>query len=289
MIIDCFTFFNELDLLEIRLNTLKDKVDHFVLVEATLTHQGKPKPLYYNENRHRFKEFENRITAIVVENYPSNTDSSAWKYEHHQRNCIMKGLTACKPEDIIIISDLDEIPNPTCLDQKPDKSEILVLKQRMYYYFLNCINSTNASSYYWNGSTITRFDNLKSPQELREISIRLSGLNHPNFIYRQYWKTWNYFAFKLKNVKVRLVNDGGWHFSYLGGSDAIIKKIEAFAHTEYNKPEFKEISQIEELITHGKDIFNREFTYSFVSIDDSFPNYITDNLYRFAHLIKDIK
>ena len=115
MIYDCFTFFNELDLLEIRLNTLNDYVDYFVLVEATKTFTGKDKPLYYNENKERFKQFENKIIHIIVDTYPDSTNP--WVLENHQRNSIANGFANCKDNDIILISDLDEIPRPELIDK----------------------------------------------------------------------------------------------------------------------------------------------------------------------------
>ena len=137
MIYDCFTFFNELDLLEIRLNTLNAVVDKFVLVEATLTHQGKPKPLYFDENKAKFESFSDKIIHIIVDKYPENTNDDAWIYERYQRNMIKEGLTNCKPDDVIIVSDIDEIPNPSKITEYKNKKGIKVFKQKMYYYFLN--------------------------------------------------------------------------------------------------------------------------------------------------------
>jgi beta-1,4-mannosyl-glycoprotein beta-1,4-N-acetylglucosaminyltransferase len=90
MIYDCFTFFNELDILEIRLNILKNVVDKFVLVEATRTHQGKEKPLYFSENKARYKEFEDKIIHIVIDEYPPYEGKSAWVLERYQRDMIAK-------------------------------------------------------------------------------------------------------------------------------------------------------------------------------------------------------
>ena len=110
MIYDCFTFFNELDLLEIRLNVLNDVVDRFVLVEATKTHSGKDKPLYFNDNKERYKAFQHKVIHVIVDDYPPFV--TAWTYENHQRNAILRGLTQANPDDAIMISDLDEIPRP---------------------------------------------------------------------------------------------------------------------------------------------------------------------------------
>lgn len=110
MLYDCFTFFNELDLLEIRLNILNDSVDKFVIVEATRTQNNKEKCLYFEENKARFAKFEDKIIHVVVKEFPQKLEQ--WTIENYQRNEIMRGLVNCKDDDVIIISDLDEIPNP---------------------------------------------------------------------------------------------------------------------------------------------------------------------------------
>ena len=115
MIYDAFPFFNELDLLELRLKTLESVVDRFILVEATRTHTGHPKPLFFQENKSRFSAFLNRIEHIVVDDYPPF--ETAWTYENHQRNCIVRGLSNAKPDDWILVSDLDEIPNPSMIEK----------------------------------------------------------------------------------------------------------------------------------------------------------------------------
>ena len=111
MIYDCFTFFNELELLELRLHELAGVVDKFVLVEATKTHSNQPKPLCYQENRSRFGEFQDRIIHIVVDDLPDA--KNAWVLENFQRNGIGRGLTNCRPDDWVLVSDIDEIPRAT--------------------------------------------------------------------------------------------------------------------------------------------------------------------------------
>src|SRR5947208_2297917 len=111
MIYDCFTFFNELDLLEIRLNVLTEIVDRFVLVEAHQTHQGEHKPLYFAENRARFHRYNDKIIHVVVDGFPPDA-VSPWDRENHQRNCIARGLAGARLGDTVLISDADEIPRP---------------------------------------------------------------------------------------------------------------------------------------------------------------------------------
>lgn len=287
MIYDCFTFFNELDLLEIRLNILNDIVDKFVLVEATKTHQGKDKPLYFSENKNRFEKFLPKIIHVVVDEYPDYEGKSTWVLEHHQRNMIAKRLKSCKPNDTILISDLDEIPNSEKIAEWKNKSGIKIFRQKAFYYFLNCINTSNGDSYRWNGTVMLNYSEIQKPQELRELSMTLLSLYHQKLIHRIFWHFWKFFKLDLKGKKIIFVPDGGWHFSFLGGVDAIIKKLEAFAHDEYNKQEFKDAKSIEAAISSGKDIFGRNFSYRFIQVDNSFPKYILENKSKYSHLIKN--
>lgn len=287
MIYDCFTFFNELDLLEIRLNVLNSTVDKFVIVEATKTHQGKDKPLFFSENKSRYSDFSDKIIHIVVDEYPENEGKLAWILERHQRNMILKGLKDCKPDDVILISDVDEIPNPQKIIENKNKLGIKIFLQKMYYYFMNCVNASLKENFRWPGTVMVNFSEFSSPQYYRDLSIAITGFYSPRFIIRLYVKLVFYFKIKPKGEKVFLIDDGGWHFSYLGGVDAIIKKLEAFAHSEYNKEEFKDSKSIEKAINSGKDIFGRDFTYKFVSLDDSFPKFIQNNRNKFVHLIKN--
>jgi hypothetical protein len=286
MIYDCFTFFNELDLLEIRLNILDKTVDKFVLVEATKTHQGKEKPLHFNENKKRFEKFLPQIIHVIVDEYPEYEGKSAWILEHHQRNSIMNGLKDCKPDDVILISDVDEIPNPDKILLNKNKMGIKIFRQRMYYYYINCSNSSNTDTYRWDGTVMLNYKDIINPQEHRHVAIRMTGLFHPKLIYKIYFHLWKFSHLDIKGIKLRFVNGGGWHFSYLGGVDAIIKKLEAFAHTEYNKENYKDAKAIEKAIENGEDIFGRGFTYRFVKLDATFPKYILDNSEKYAHLIK---
>jgi beta-1,4-mannosyl-glycoprotein beta-1,4-N-acetylglucosaminyltransferase len=285
MVYDCFTFFNELEILELRLNTLNSVVDKFVLVEANLTHQGKPKPLYFQENKDKFAAFSEKIIHVIVSEYPENPDNNSWVYEHHQRNMIREGLKLCKPEDVVIISDVDEIPDPNKVTSYKNSKGIKIFKQQMFYYFLNCMETSKAidlkHKYSWNGSIMLSYSLLGKPQDLRETAMTFQRLYHPKPFNRFVWNLIYFF----KKLKYTFVESAGWHFSYLGGVDRIIKKLEAFAHNEYNKPEYKSPDRIKELIYKGEDIFGRDFRYTFVKLDASFPKYILENKEKFKDLI----
>ena len=158
MVYDCFPFFNELDLLEIRLNELDAVVDKFVLVEATRTFQKEPKPLYYEENKERFKKFEHKIIHVVVDEYPGFFAKfripTAWDYDNHQKNQVKKALKDCKPDDDIIISDLDEIPSAAKVTEHLNIDNPKVFEQRLSNFYVNCVatdcipDNTHSSRHY---------------------------------------------------------------------------------------------------------------------------------------------
>lgn len=202
MIYDCFSFFNELDVLELRLEILSDVVDKFVLVEATKTHSNKHKPLYFSENKERFAKWSDKIIHIIVDTYPEFRTS--WTYENYQRNCIMEGLKDCNDNDVIIISDVDEIPNPNKILEASKLSGIKCLEMRMHNYYLNywCYTSPK-----WSSAKILTYGDLRKPLDENLYSVVcLPELNEGT-----------------TPTKVRMyrkcipVSDAGWHFSYLGG------------------------------------------------------------------------
>lgn len=253
MIYDAFIFFNELDLLEIRLNELDQVVDRFVIVEATHTFSGNIKPLYYGDNKARFKKFHEKIIHIVVHDMP--TDGDSWKRERWQRNQIIRGLKACRPNDIVMVSDADEIPNAKAVVRYASAKEYspVAFNQKCYYYYVNCQSNNN-----WNGLRALRYsDVIKFPE--------IETIRHTQF----------------PNI-----DDAGWHFSYLGGISAIQKKLEAYSHQEYNTDQYKDPERMSKLIEAGSDIFGRPgLTYHFVDLDESFPPYLVKNKKKFASLI----
>ena len=276
MVYDCFIFFNELDLLEIRLNELKDVVDKFVIVESTETFSKKKKKLYYDENKDkdRFSKFKDKIIHIIVEDSPekisTKTESeNRWAVEHFQRNCIARGLTNCKPDDIILVSDVDEIPRVSSINKSleilnENKMSIVSFRQRFFYYFLNglCVEKTNASKMSpWMGTTACRYEGFIGAEKMR----------------------------KTKGRNKLVLDDAGWHFSYLGGPEKIAYKIESFSHSEYDNSNIKDKTRIMNRIENGMDLFDRPNRPKqvYVEIDESFPEYLKNNIEKFKHLIKE--
>ena len=258
-IYDCFQFFDEEHILDLRLNILNEFVDFFVMVESTTDHQGNPKKL--NFDLQKFKKFNSKIIYIVVDD-----TSEAIKKPHiggeslveqHQRNSLTRGLKNCRDDDLIILSDVDEIPDLNKLNTFDKKNKYAVFSQRMFNYKINLLNETENN---WHGSKICLKKNLKSPQWLRNLKFK----KYP------FWR-----IDKPRNFQI--IENGGWHFAYLQSTENISKKIKSFAHGEFNKPNLTNPEIINEKIIKGKDIFDREISYKKVQIDNSFPKYIVDN------------
>ncbi|WP_413581353.1 N-acetylglucosaminyltransferase [Bdellovibrio sp. HCB288] len=273
MIYDCFAFFNELDLLEIRLNTLNDVVDKFVLVEATRTFQKKEKPLYFEQNKERFKPFLHKIEHVVVDKYPNFFSKwrvpKTWDYDDHQKEGILYGLKDCKPNDVIIVSDVDEIPRPELVKEYASKPGVKVFQQKLYYYYLNCFIKTYpepiplVDGYMpWYGTVMLNYADIKTIKKTR--------------LYREN---------RVSTDKITVVPNGGWHFSYLGGAKKVIEKIEAYAHKEHNKDEFKDPKKVEEIIRNGGSLYGDKLDSKFVNIDESFPKFVQQNQKMLEELI----
>jgi beta-1,4-mannosyl-glycoprotein beta-1,4-N-acetylglucosaminyltransferase len=261
MVFDAFLFYNELDLLDIRLNILDPHVDFFVINEATITFSGKEKPLYFSENKSRYSAFKDKIIHTVIDDTPSSFSNwrpgeYQWGREIFQRESLLRGLNSCASNDMIILSDVDEIPNPQAIQscrQNIKETDIYILEQRMYYYYLNCLKLNET----WLGSKICTYNQTKN------------GLNN------------------IRSIKTgQHIPEGGWHFSFLGGIEKIKQKLEAYSHQEFNNDRVK--NNLEVCISQNKDILGRPVEFRPVPIDSTFPEYITKNIDKYSDLIKPV-
>jgi beta-1,4-mannosyl-glycoprotein beta-1,4-N-acetylglucosaminyltransferase len=265
-IYDCFQFFNEEHILDLRFNVLDEYVNFFVIVESTTDHQGNSKKLNFDIKK--FNKFNKKIIYIVVD----DTEEAIKKphiggeslVEQHQRNSLLRGLKNCHDNDLIILSDVDEIPDLNKLNLF-NKKKYAVFSQKMFNYKINLLNETESD---WHGSKICLKKNLKSPQWLRNLKFK----KYP------FWR-----IDKPRNLQI--IENGGWHFAYLQSTENISKKIKSFAHGEFNKPNFSNQEKIEEKIKMGKDIFDRNISYRKVEVDSSFPKYIIENKEKFKKWI----
>ena len=230
MIVDCFTFYNELKMLLFRLDYLWDTVDYFVIVEATTTHAGHPKPLFFKDNEAMFGKYISKIVHVVVEDMPQNAD--AWVPETFQRDCIDRGIKTLSltDNDLILISDVDEIPNKhTIHSLRVNIPEtVCSLDQYMYYY-----NLSGRVHIPWTHAKIVTYKIYKAE------GSRPNSIRHHN--------------------PVQLIQNGGWHFSYFGSPEFIANKIKNFAHQEFNSPDFTDIDNIKRRIENNTDIYDRNW------------------------------
>ena len=208
----------------------------------------------------KYKKFKNKIVYLPVDDTPEDIKKphvgGESLVEQHQRNSILKGLKNCQDDDLIILSDVDEIPNLKKLNMF-DKNKYGVFSQKMFMYKLNLLNLNENN---WHGSRICLKKNLKSPQWLRNLKFK----KYP------FWR-----FDKPKNLQI--IEDGGWHFAYLQKSKNISKKIKSFAHGEFNKKEIVNEENIQSKIEKGEDVLGRGYKMQKVKLDLSFPKYILEN------------
>jgi len=258
-IYDCFIYNNEDLILDIRLNHLDKFVKKFIIVEARFTHQGKEKKTFLDLQK--FQKFKDKIIHLFIENFPSN--SSNWERENFQRNYITNGLVEVLDEDYVLISDLDEIPNIKKFNYN-NKFKYTAFEQKNFSYKLNLLNTTYPS---WYGTKGCKKKYLKSPQWLRNQKVKKNSF------------------FKFFSINWNIINNGGWHFSYLMSPDQIRDKIMSFGHAEFNNEKYTDLKKIAEKIEKNSDLFDRNQTYKKVDFDQSFPLIIHKNKKNFEEWI----
>ena len=272
-IIDTFIFNNEIEMLIYRLTLLYVVVDYFVIVEGSNTHSGKPKKL--NFNIQNFIKFKKKIRYLVVNNIPVKTDSPKKNWhenhsrEHFHRNYISNGILDANPNDLIIVSDVDEIPNLDSINFNKINDKILLFKQNTYAYKLN-LEIPNSI-----GSAACLKKNFINAQSLRNVR------NKYNKKRSILWKIKNY----LKGDRVNIIDKGGWHFTYLKSPEEIKYKIENFSHGELNQPSFTDILYIKKKMINSEHLFDVNIKCNKSVIDSSYPEYIEKNQQLFKNWI----
>ncbi|NGX26173.1 MAG: hypothetical protein K940chlam6_00086 [Chlamydiae bacterium] len=234
---DCFPFFNEIELLQIRLDELDDVVDYFVLVESIETQRGGPKKLYFEENKDLFAPYLHKIIHVVIDE--KHPEFEMWEREHYQRNAIMRGLKKCKDRDIIMISDLDEIPRKYLLRhiraEMERRSAIGVTFEMILYRYH--LNRPDPIVPLCDGTVATTFAQLKE--------------KNPQYIRDKRGKFW-----KFKNA--------GWHFTWMGGKERVRQKM----HSVVDGTD-KEVTD--------ESIDNMINSVPIIPIDETFPSYVIEH------------
>ena len=294
-IFDCFMYFDEDVVLDVRLNFLDQYVDKFVIVESEYDHRGKKRSPQFDINK--FSKFKDKIIYILKKDIPDgieqimDTDDenevyrksifNSWKRENLQRNSIMDGLSEAEPDDWIIISDLDEIPDLGKVNFEKMKKKIVLFKQDMMYYKFNL----KLDDFIWIGTKSCKFKYLQSPQWLRDIKCKNFG----------WWRLDCWFS-KKKYQGMEFVENGGWHFSYLKTPEAVEKKLKSYLHhIDYDLNPLG-IEKIKKIMAEKKTIYNLKVDQKINKFDtqnkllkvkyDQLPAYIYNNIDKFKNWIE---
>lgn len=282
MVYDCVPFFNEVDILKLRLNILSPYVDKFIIEEATMTFSGEEKALCFEKYKDLYKDYLDRIEYVVVTDTPK--EALTHERDYFQKNYLEEGLkrVGATSDDIILFGDVDEIPNPRVLEEiirNFDKTKVYHLAQRNFYGFFNMEEKSGKlmsitgdfpeiplEKRLWLGTKITSIDNIPG-----EGIVRLRDLVPPT-----------------DERSIRVPN-GGWHFGYMGGHNEtnpakrIGVKVKAAAHQEYNDREI--LAETMDRLVLGQDIFGRDARFERVPIDDSYPAYLREHIGEYDFLV----
>ena len=293
-IYDCFMYFDEDIVLDVRLNFLNKFVDQFVIIESVYNHRGEKRvPLFKID---KFKKYKDKIKYILINDIPPGIEIinkededvyrksifNASKRENLQRNQILKGLTEANEEDWIIISDLDEIPNLSKINLQNTKDKLIFFNQHMMYYKFNL----KLNDYIWVGSKACKMKNLQSPQWIRDIKNKNYG----------WWRIDIFFSNRKYN-NILFVEEGGWHFSYLKNPKGIEKKLKSYLHhIDYDLNPVG-VEGIEKMINNKRTIYNIKADQKENKFDginklskiniNLLPSYILENKDKFKDWIDD--
>jgi len=291
-IYDCFMFFDEEMMLDLRLNILDKYVDKFVITEATYMHSGRPKKLLFDINK--FSKFKNKIIYNVIDKEPFDIETiyekdndekdtrgqklanNSNKREHLQREMAQESLRNADPEDIIFINDIDEIPNLKGVNFNTINKKLIFFKQKMFFYKFNLLHE----ELIWTGSRACRKKNLISPQNLRDTKDKIYPI----------WRLDIMFS-KLKYNSIHYVNNGGWHFSNIKSPEDIEKKFLNFLHHQDFEYSGLNLSDIKKMVADKKILYDhcsdqRDYKWTgsktLKKVDLSqLPDYIRENYKKY--------
>ena len=254
-IFDCFMFYDEEVVLDIRLNSLKNSVDCFVIVESKFYHNGKKRDLKFDINK--YPKFKDKIIYIVQDEEPLNLETvkkdddegaksyklifNAHKRENFQRNQIYKALDKANEDDLIMISDVDEIPNLKDLNVAKVNNKIVIFEQEIFYYKLN----RYLEGFTWHGTKACKKKNLKSPQWIRNVKNKNFG----------FWRLDTFFS-ETKYINKIFIKSGGWHFSNLKNPVDIENKLKSYLHHRDFDVENIDLKEISKLMRNNETIYD---------------------------------
>ena len=293
-IFDCFMYFDEEIILDLRLNILNKYVDYFVIVESIFTHRGEKRKLKFDYKK--FEKFKNKIIYLISDLEPDNIqnifeneseEEKSNKYiinailrENKQRNFIANGLKEAEEDDIILISDVDEIPNLSEQNFKKIKSKIIMFKQDMFYYKFNL----KLPNYIWIGSKACKKRYLKTPQWLRNIKDKKFPFYRFDILFSE-----------TKYMNIKFINNGGWHFTNLKTAAEIEYKLKSYLHhREFDENPISK-DEIEKIIKDKRAIYDLKVDKRLSKIGigeklekypmDKLPKFLQDNLDKYKNWI----
>jgi len=296
-IYDCFMFSDENMILLIRLKELDKYIDKFIITEAKYTHDGSPKKLNFDINN--FKPFRKKIEYIIIDDPPPNLlvekkeDSknliaekkiiNSLKRENFQRNQLIKGINIADDNDLIMLSDVDEIPKFNNLNLEKINNEILIFKQNMFYYKFNL----HYENFIWHGTKATKKKNLISPQWLRNIKNKKY----------YFWRLDTIFS-ENKYMNIKFIEDGGWHFTCIKKPEDIQKKLTTFLHHQDFEDSRITVDDLKRkmkekkiLYDHNLDKKNQNKWQTDVQLkkinSKYLPNYIKNNIHDYLEWIEE--
>jgi len=256
-IYDCFMFFDEEMMLDLRLNVLNKYVDKFVITEATYMHSGKPKKLLFDINK--FSKFKDKIIYNVIDKEPLSIEkiykddndekdtagqklvNNSNKREHFQRDMASVSLKEANPEDIIIINDIDEIPNLSDVDFRKINKKLIFFKQKVFFYKFNLLYEDLC----WHGSRACKKKNFISPQWLRDVKHKKYSPMRIDILFS-----------KMKYSNILYVENGGWHFSNIKTPEDIEKKFSNFLHHQEFEYSGLNLSDIKKMVKNKKILYD---------------------------------
>ena len=291
-IFDCFMYFDEEQVLDLRLNVLYQNVDYFVIVESTYNHKGEKRNLLFNSKK--FEKFSDKIIYLVYDKIPQlvepiketdNEKEKDGKYimnalyrENAQRDFILEGLKSAKKDDLILISDVDEIPKLSSINLNQIKNEIILFKQDMFYYKYNL----SLPNFKWTGTKAVKRKNLVSPQWLRNVKDR----KYP------FYRVDTFFSDK-KYINIQIINDGGWHFSNIKSPEMIEHKLRSYLHHREFDQVSLSIKEINELVKKKQAIYDLRVDKRVNKVGNGvilenfemkkLPNYINNNIDKYKN------
>lgn len=285
-IYDCFTYFDEDLILDTRLNILNDYVDYFVIVESTFNHNGESRHLKFDINK--FEKFKKKIKYIVWDKIPEDVEiinkddeeiikerkfiNNAVRRDNGQRNYVMKGLENADKNDLILLSDLDEIPFLNKIDLKKIKHKIIIFEQLMCYYKFNLA----IPNYKWFGTRACLKKNLKSPQWLRNIKARKYPFFRLDILFNEK---------KFNNINI--IKQGGWHFTNIKTPEEIHYKYKSYCHHREYELSGMNVDKIKEIIKSKHTLYDLKIDQrkskmgkgmKLINLENKdLPNYIVNN------------